>query len=122
MIVQERIASSLIGGMEESLLDWYMKNWARWMRHDVSVNAYPKQSIGFVAGGYSSSFDEMCDAADVRAARAVDALVLGLNPAEKAAIHHTYLRAVFRFPRGNFPELLSRARSHVARGMRSRGF
>lgn len=122
----ERIAESTIGGMPEARLEWHMDNYRRYMRSEDYGRDYPARSSGFVAGGNSRSFDEMADASDIRCAQAVDALVGGLAPAERAAVNHTYLKAifpaVFRFPRGNLAELLHSGRLKIARGLIARGF
>lgn len=120
--IQDRLAGSMIGGMSEVRLEFHLDNWRRFMRSDVIVDGYPGRTPGCVAGGISASFDELVDSADRRCAEAVDALMLGLNPAERVAINHVYLSAVFRFPRHNLPVLLQSGRFKIARGLVSRGF
>ena len=88
-----------IGGMSEGRLEFHFDNWRRWMRHDAATDGYPGKAAGCVGGGYSQSFDDMVDAADIRCAMIVDALVNSLTPLERAAIYHRYLYAVFRHGR-----------------------
>lgn len=85
-----------IGGMPVWRLEWHFDNWRRWMRKDDVTDGAPGKACGCVGGGYSQSFDEMVDAADVRCARIMDALVNSLTTVERAAIYHEYLYAVFR--------------------------
>lgn len=120
-VFHERLADSLIGGMAEARLEWHMANWARWMRHDQLADAWPHRAIGCIGGGYSTSLEDMEDEADLRCARAVDALVTGLCLAERIAVQHTYLHAVFRLPRHSLPVLLERARTTIASGLVRRG-
>jgi hypothetical protein len=56
----------------------------------------------------------MVDAADMRCARVVDALVGSLNLIERAAINHEYLYAVFRHGRDALPQALASARFKIA--------
>jgi len=114
--------SPTIAGMPEARLEWHLDNWRRYMRSDVAVDGFPGRSAGCLVGGLSATFDELVDAADKRCAQAVDALMLGLAPAERAAISHIYLYAVFRFQRDNLDDLLLSGRFKVAKGLVSRGF
>ena len=111
-----------IGGMPENRLEWHFENWKRWMRHDSTTDGYPGKASGCVGGGYSQSFDDMVDAADIRCAQIVDSLVNSLTPIERAAIYHKYLYAVFRYGRaGNLEQSLARARLKVGEWMVIRG-
>lgn len=117
----------MIGGMPESRLEFHFWNWERWMKRDSVTDGYPGKAAGCIGGGYSQSFDDMVDAADVRCARILDALVGSLTPIERAAISHKYLYAVFRHGRDGaerqtFLELaLIRARLKVAEWLVARG-
>lgn len=119
-IPHHSVAESSIAGMPETRLEFHFDNWRRWMKNDVIGDGYPTYAAGFVHGGNSMTFDEMMDSSDIRCARAVDALMRGLTPAERCAINHNYLRAVFRFPRDNLPELLRSARFRIACGLVAR--
>ena len=110
-----------IGGMSEGRLEWHFDNWRRWMRHDVIVDGAPGRAAGCVGGGYSQTFDDMVDAADIRCAKIVDSLVNSLSPTERAAIYHKYLYAVFRATRGSLEQSLARARLKVAEWLVIRG-
>ena len=102
-------------------LEAHLDNWTRWMKSDVLTDGYRNRSTGFIAGGYSAEFDDLMDAADIRCAMAVDALIRSLEAPQQAAIHHAYLHSVFRFPRANFEALLERAKSALRMGMDARG-
>lgn len=51
----------------------------------------------------------------------VEVVVDDLSPAQKCAINHQYLDAVFRFPRGNFDELLLDAHIRVRQELIRKG-
>jgi len=109
-----------IGGMPEARLEWHFDNWRRWMRKDDVGEGYPRSAAGCVGGGYSQTFDDMVDAADVRCARIFDSLVNSLSPVERAAVYHVHLYAVFRFPRG-LDEAIASGRLKVAGWLVQRG-
>jgi len=102
-----------IGGMPEARLEWHFDNWRKWMRDGVLTEGYPAKSSGFIGGGLSRTFDEMVESADTRCAEIVDAVVNSLSSAQRAAVYHQYLYAVFRFPRG-FDDAIAAARLRVA--------
>jgi hypothetical protein len=69
----------------------------------------------------SLSFSDMCARMDRRNAVIFDALVNDLPPSQVAALHHTYLGAVWRFPRHNIKVVLTQARQRLRAGMYARG-
>lgn len=85
----------------EDRIEFHLWNWSRWM--GVRVVALPpgapKKASGGMGVSHRSDVDTMTRAADNRCAAAVDAIIDGLSPIERAAIHHFHLEAVFRFPR-----------------------
>lgn len=110
-----------IGGMSENRLEWHFDNWRRWMRKDDVTDGAPGKAAGCVGGGYSQSFDDMVDAADVRCARILDALVNSLSPIERSAVYHEYLYAVWRAREDVLEQSLFRARVRVAEWLVCRG-
>ena len=110
-----------IGGMSEARLEWHFDNWRRWMRNDTVTDGAPHKAAGCVGGGYSQSFDDMADASDIRCARVLDALVSSLSIAERAAVNHQYLYAVWRHGRGDLPLYLASARLKIAKWLVERG-
>lgn len=111
----------MIGGMSEARLEWHFDNWRRYMRRDSVTDGYPGKGAGCVGGGYSQTFDDMVDAADVRCARVLDALVGSLKQVERAAVYHEYLYAVFRHGRDALPQALASARLKIAGWLVIRG-
>lgn len=73
-----------------------LTDWANWMKGYSPNLGYPSHSMMLSSGGNSSTFEDMCDAADAQRNHAVDSCVDDLPPNQKAAIYHRYLAAVFR--------------------------
>lgn len=115
------IKEEKLGGMPVWRLEWHFDNWRRWMRKDDVTEGAPRVAAGCVGGGYSQTFDEMVDAADVRCAKILDSLVNSLSHVERAAIYHKYLYAVFRLERCSMEQSLSRGRLKVAEWLVARG-
>lgn len=104
----------------ESLLE----QWAIWHATDTDVDiGYPSKTPGFSAGGIHS-FEDLCDRADQAAMRAVDAAVSSLPHAQAAAVLMKYgiCATVFRFPRGNYDQLLEDAMIALEIMLRRKGF
>jgi len=103
-------------------LAWHLDNWRKWM-HSGALKGLgaPGKSCGFVGGGYNNDFDSMCITADRQSAEIMDAMIQSLTAVQQAAIHHRYLHAVFRFPRGNYAEALLLACTKLRAGMGARG-
>ena len=103
-------------------VDWHLCNWRDYMHSDATKGLRaPGKASGFVAGGYNNDFESMCIVADRQAAEIMDALIQGLTPIQSAAVHHRYLRAVYRFPRDNFDEVFNQACDRLAFGIAARG-
>ena len=100
-------------------LDMHLETWAAWMHSEQPARGYPRKSCGFVGGGYNTDFDTMVEAADMRVAQIVNALVDGLEPILRLALHRRYLHAVYRFK--DYPERLLEARETIRMGLRKRG-
>lgn len=121
-------------GMTEARLDWHLDNWGQWQQRDrVGTGFNRRASGGMISGShYGRPFDEMVEAADAKCAAAVEAVLDGCSPAERSAVHHRHLAAVFRW-RGIDPiaepekaQALSeapyqRARTAIRRGLVKRG-
>ena len=104
-------------------IDRHLDMWKSWMRSRSEARGSLSKASGFVGGGYSQSFDDMCARADGAAIRATDSIIESLPPAQHAAIWHwAGLTAVFRFPRNNYPALLEKARDSIWRELQKRGF
>lgn len=107
--------------MNDDRLDFHLDNWRRYMKAGEGILGYSGTAAGCVGGGNSQDFDAMVGRADMRCAIITDAVIRGLDPSEQAALNHTYLRAVFRFPRDNLAKLLESAKLKVSIGLKARG-
>lgn len=103
------------------LVDFHLRNWARWMRHPGLKLGYPAKSCGIESGFVSGEdgFDILCEQADEQAAILINTIIDGLEPDEHAAINHAYLHAVYRLK--SFEDSLERAAGRVWRGMLAKG-
>jgi hypothetical protein len=103
-------------------LAWHLENWRDYMRTGGTRELKaPSGAAGCVGGGYSNTFEDMVLHADRQAAGIMDAMIQSLTLVQQAAIHHRYLRAVFRFPRDNYAESLMLACAKLRAGMSGRG-
>jgi hypothetical protein len=102
-------------------IEWYLLNWARYMRSGCSPMKLPKASAGLECYSSSPDTDTAYDAADLTAAEATDAAIADLEPIESCAIHHTYLGAVYRFHRYNIDFILDLASRNVQASLIRRG-
>lgn len=100
-----------------------LTDWARWMRKDTNTRhlGYPSRSLGMESGYISSTFDEMCETADLERVMVINSLVNDLVPAQRGAVEYKYLRTSMRFPRNNYMELLLQAHFEVYIGMKKKG-
>ena len=99
--------------LDEGRLDELLNLWERWMSpgaKSVMDLGYPNTATGCVGGGYSTSFEDMVDQADGRAAEAVNAAIEGLPMAQQAAVYNKHLFSVYRFHRGYQAEHYDAAR------------
>lgn len=85
--------------LDDRRLDELLSLWARWMGDASPLRElwYPDRAAGFVGGGYSLTFEDLIDAADARAAEAVNGAIDSLPPIQQCAVLHVHLRAVYRF-------------------------
>lgn len=90
---------SLPTELDDRRLDELLDLWASWMSSSQPLRDlwYPDGACGCVGGGYSQTFDDMVEAADRRAADAVNGAVESLPPIEQSAVTHVHLDAVYRF-------------------------
>lgn len=106
----------------DNRLAFHLENWRDWMRSGGTRELKgPDHAAGCVGGGYNNDFDSMCITADRQSAEIMDAMIQSLTAVQQAAIHHRYLHAVFRFPRGNYAEALLLACTKLRAGMGARG-
>lgn len=109
--------------LSEGRLDELLGLWARWMRSDEPIRAlgFPDKACGCVGGGYSQTFEDMVEAADQRAAEAMNGAIDSLPPAEQCAVLHVHLYAVYRF-REPVDAVYGRARNQLRVALPARGF
>jgi hypothetical protein len=106
-------------------LDTHLDTWARYMRRWRASDdvGYPDHSAGFgeAAGGAvcDDTFEHLCDSADAYAARAMEAIIDGLPPDQRAAVYHVHLAAVFRMR--DLPGSYERARIAIRQKLAGRG-
>lgn len=108
------------------MLDRHLQTWAAWLRGPDLPDGLPTEAC---AGENYASLDHDTDGAYERLdhwiAENVQAVVEGIgerSPAQKAALYRAYdVVAVFRFPRGNYAEVLEEAKVAVRVGLRRRG-
>jgi hypothetical protein len=100
-----------------------MPLWAAWMRSETVGKGYPTCSAFLASGGASSadSFDHLCSNADRVAVVTLDALIDDLPTICRAAVHHRWLHAVFRFRPEVMPAALVEAYETLESGMRRWG-
>lgn len=87
-----------------------LEDWARWMEGYSGIKGYASHTPGLNSGHVSKGFDDLCDEVDNKVCKLIDAAVDDLPPGQSAAINKRYgVVAVFRFPRGDYEELLAEA-------------
>ena len=96
--------------------------WARFMRGSDLPDGLPSE-VGILENfsGYDANSEHAYDKLDGWIADTTHAAICELIPIENAAIYNVYLQAIYRFPRGNYSEVLDRARANVQAGLRRRG-
>lgn len=103
-------------------LIYIMEDWAKWCRQYSGIK---KQScaVGLTSGYCASkSFDDILDAVESNISRLVDASVNDLVAGQRAAINRRYgMTAVFRFPVGNYPDLLMQAHDELRKTLPKKG-
>ncbi len=107
--------------MNEARLFWHLANWAEWQRDDARACArgFPRH-VAIIGGTGSRDFDSMCKEADSRCALAVDAILDGLPPPDRCAVHAQHLGARWRFP-GELGDHYTHALGTIRRGLIRRG-
>jgi len=115
-----RIVAGLMSTLNRATVEYWLGQWARWMRHSSNRLGYPSRSIGLASGGASEHFDDLVERADHKTVRAVDAAIRSLPLDQQAAIHHVWLAAVFRL-RTPVSEVYADALDRLEAEMRKRG-
>lgn len=110
--------------MSEPRLDWHLWNWEQWQlrSHFGSLRAhwYPAVGAEGPGAGTLNDFDDMVSAVDGRCAQAVESALEGCTVAERAAVHHKHLHAVYRL-REPLEDCYARARCVIRATLDRRG-
>lgn len=85
-----------MGHPERSLsvasVEYWLGEWARWMRADSHRLGYPSRSLGIVTGGASEEFDELYERESRKPqVRSVDAAIRSLPRQMETVISHYWL-------------------------------
>lgn len=82
-------------------LEFHLWNWENWQRRSRFWSFrrlwYPGRASGGMGNSGSIDFDAMVAHVDTRCAKAVEAALNNCAPAERCAVHHKHLDAVYRF-------------------------
>lgn len=108
------------GRITPARVEWHLDNWSAWVRAYRPRLGLPGRTIGLACSG-SSDFEDLCQEADGYAAKATDAAIENLSPAEAAAVNRKWLGAVYRFPRNNYPELYAQAVGKLGAALEKKG-
>lgn len=104
------------------MLERHLRNWVTWMRSGERPDGLPRQASGGLEN--YTSFDSegwtAWEKLDKWTAEATNAAIESLKAIEQCAIHHCYLRAVYRFPRGNYDAVLESARERLKVALRKK--
>ena len=106
-------------------VDYWLIQWARWIRQYRPNLGYPTRSPGLITGGESQRWDDY-DEDSTRDAwqtncEALDTLIADLPPSQGAAIRSVYIGEVWRFPRHNMLAQLEHAADSLIQSMDKRG-
>lgn len=102
-------------------VEFHLKNWQSWMRSGQEVDGFPSTTPGTVNWSIKSDVDGMINRFERQNAEIVDMIIhQDLAPAERAAIHHRFLHAVYAFPRDNLRSLLASAKLKIGASLRQR--
>ena len=106
-------------------VEYWLIEWAKWVKQWRSNIGYPGRSIGIMSGGESRRGADVDQDFEYAAwsvnVKALDSLIEGLPPSQTCAVRHAYLGETWRFPRDNLDQLLELAENELERGCEARG-
>ena len=92
--------------MTPARVEWHLENWATWQRSYHIGLGMPGRASCMASTGLTD-FQDMCEAGDSYAAKATDAVLESLTPAQRGAIERNYgICSVYLFPRHNYIDML----------------
>lgn len=106
----------------QAAVERLLRNWVTFMHGEAKPAGYPRKACGGVTNYTSLDLDNVAayENLDRELAEKTDAVIAGLTPVEQCAIHHVYLRAVYRFHREQLESVLDRAKLKIEIGLRRR--
>ena len=111
--------------MDDERLQWHLANWTEWQgdRPYDFGRSYPRRACGGIRSDASRDFDSMVADVDRSCALAVDAIVDGLPPIERASVHHFHLGSRFRAPvaKPHAERAYAQAQRAIKAGLKRRG-
>lgn len=109
-----------LDSMSDVRCDWHLDNWAAWMSERGTRLGFPSRASGRMGKSSSTDFDTMVRSADVRCAVAVDALVDGLPPIQRASVYA--MKLAERWPYAvPLEDVFTAALQVIARALTRRG-
>ena len=81
--------------MKPERLTWHLDNWAAWVSAKVDVGDYPSRSGSGIGRSGGRDFDAMVAESDVVCARAVDAILDGMEGRLRHTVYNCVLATVW---------------------------
>ena len=95
--------------MIEHRVLWHLENWSDWQRSYHMRLSLPSRASA-MAGTGMTDFECMCEEGDSYAAKATEAAINSLAPAQRGALERKYaICSVYQFPRQNYVVMLDQA-------------
>lgn len=112
--------------MTDERLDWHLWNWENWHYRGQTgdlARGFSNLASSGIGRKSSSDFDSMVASVDDRCALAVETILDECTPAQRSAVHHFHLAAVFRFPHIGYGAKVAydEARERIRAGLTKRG-
>src|SRR4051812_49096471 len=96
--------------------------WVTYMHGESKPAGCPRRASGGLMNYTTVDLENVAayENLDTDLARKTDSVIESLTVVERAAVHHTYLHAVYRFNREALPAILERAKGKIEVGLRRR--
>lgn len=108
--------------MAEHKADRFIRLWVTYMHMEAKPDGLPTHACGGATNYTSLDLDNVAayENLDLGLAEKTDAVINSLPLPEQCAVYHRFLYAVYRFHRGNFDEVLARAKDSIIAGLQRR--